>query len=150
MRPPRILLAAALFAACAAFLPARPASAQPAEGDGTLFVNLTSADAWRAGMALSFARNAQGQGHEVVVFLNVEAVRLAAEGLPQPAHLVSGEPLQGMLQAAMADGATVIVCPMCLEVAGIGRDELIDGVTLGGPGVTLPALFGETVRVMSY
>lgn len=152
MRAIRFLVLAVAMAAIAPalLLQPLPAAAQEAEAEGTLFVNLTSADAWRAGMALGFARNAQAHGHEVVVFLNVDAVRLASTALPQPRHVMTGEPLQAMLEAALADGATVIVCPMCMQVAGIAEGDLIAGATVGAPEITLPAMFGDDVRVMSY
>jgi predicted peroxiredoxin len=125
-----------------------PAAAQDELPD--LFVNLTSADAWRAGMALAFARRVQDRGHAVTVFLNVDAVRIASTEIPSPTNAATGETLQDMLAGIVENEGAVIVCPMCMDLAGITEAELIDGAQVGGADVTFPALFGDNVRVMSY
>ena len=142
-----------LFAvvALALLVPAgAPAPAAAQEEPPGLFVNLTSADAWRAGMALAFARNVQGQGHAVTVFLNIDGVRIASTEIASPANAATGETLQDMLAQIIDNGGAVIVCPMCMDLAGITEAELIDGAQVGGAGVTFPALFGDDVRVISY
>jgi predicted peroxiredoxin len=101
-------------------------------------------------MALSFARSAQARGHPVTVFLNVNAVRLAARtAAPKDADAgtLAG---RSHLKAILADGGTVIVCPMCLDIAGTPEDRLIAGVQVGRPELTQEKLFAEDVRVMSY
>jgi hypothetical protein len=37
-----------------------------------------------------------------------------------------------------------------MQVAGIAEGDLIAGATVGAPEITLPAMFGDDVRVMSY
>jgi len=142
-----------LFAvvALALLVPAgAPAPATAQDEPAGLFVNLTSADAWRAGMALAFARNVQNQGHPVTVFLNIDAVRIASTEIPSPANAATGETLQDMLAQIVENDGAVIVCPMCMDLAGITEAELIDGARVGGADVTFPALFGDNVRVISY
>ena len=118
--------------------------------DGKLFVNLTTDDTWRAGMALKFSQNALKKGHAVTVFLNVEGVRLASTKLPQHVNGMSNAtPLQ-MLETIIAQGGQVIVCPMCMKQAGIETQDLVKGATVGKPNITLPALFGDDTRVISY
>lgn len=54
------------------------------------------------------------------------------------------ETLAGVMQAS----GRVLVCPMCMKnVGGLGKDDLIDGVEVGG---TIPALFANGVTVLSY
>jgi predicted peroxiredoxin len=49
----------------------------------TLFLDMTSDDAWTAQMGLGYAEQVLAAGYPVVVFLNVRAVRLADRTLPQ-------------------------------------------------------------------
>jgi predicted peroxiredoxin len=127
------------------------AFALPAQAaERPLFVNLTSDDAWRAGMALSFSNNALKRGHPVTVFLNVEAVRIADTTLPQGTNSVTGKTPIEMLKGLIADGATVIVCPMCMKAAGVQPGDLVAGAQMGKPELTLPRLFGDDTQVISY
>ncbi len=144
----KLLLVAAALALLVPVAASAPAAAQD-EPMG-LFVNLTSADAWRAGMALAFARNVQGRGHPVTVFLNVDGVRIASTEIPSPTNAATGETLRALLEQIIDDGGTVIVCPMCMDLAGVTEAELIDGAQVGGPDITFPALFADNIRVMSY
>ena len=109
----------------------------------SLFLNLTSNDPWRVKMALKFALVNIQAGHPVTVFLNVEGVRVAAGGMPETANKSGAERIADLLAA----GGKVIVCPMCLKKAGIDADKLVKGVTLGGPAVTLAAMYGSSVHI---
>jgi predicted peroxiredoxin len=115
----------------------------------SLFLNLTSDDAWRAGMALAYANNNLKNGHPVTVFLNVTGVRIAVKQVPSHTMGVPGKSNRELLEQAMKSGAKVIVCPMCLKQAGFTPRDLIDGVVMGGPNVTIPAMYGASL-VMSY
>jgi predicted peroxiredoxin len=129
-----------------------PMVVQPvlSEDSGGLFVNLTTRDTWRAGMGLKFAHNVLKEGHDVTVFLNVEAVTLAARELPQDTFGMLDKTPQQLLEDILKDGGRVIVCPMCMKRVGITQDDLMDGVTVGKPSVTVPALLKPGVKVMSY
>lgn len=141
---PRRLIALMLGLALAAF-------AVIGQADQTrLFVNLTSDAGPRAGMALQLSQNVLQAGHPVTVFLNVEGVRIAAKGLPQAKNEVTGKTVQEMLQAVIAAGGQVIVCPMCMQQYGVKPADLIEGVAVGKPEITFPALLGEGTRVISY
>jgi predicted peroxiredoxin len=124
----------------------------PAIADnGNLFINLTSDEMNRAAMAIGFGHKILTKKKiPVTIFLNVEGVRLADRNIPQHTH-VSGKTNQQMLSEFMKDGGTVIVCPMCLKnVGGMTSDDLIEGVKVGGPDVTWPALFADDTTVLSY
>src|SRR5262249_24073363 len=43
-----------------------------------LFINMTTGDSWRGCMGLHFAHATLKQGHPVAIFLNLDAVKLAA------------------------------------------------------------------------
>lgn len=49
------------------------------------------------------------------------------------------ESLQQMMEKAIKNGAKLIACSMSMEVMGITRDELIDGIEIGGVGSYLDA-----------
>ena len=111
-------------------------AAQAAVGDTTktrLFLNLTSDDVWSNQMAFGYANKVMDQGHEVVVFLNVRAVKLAHRSIPQPVDPQRELTARDELTALMERGARVFVCPGCTIKAGLSQEDWIDGVEPGGP-----------------
>lgn len=118
---------------------------------GSLFVNLTSNEINRAAMAVNFAhRVLLKKKIPATIFLNVDGVRLVNKNIPQHQH-ANGKSIHQMLQTFMADGGKVIVCPMCMKnVGGMSKNDLLDGVLIGGPNTTWAALFAEKVTVLSY
>lgn len=126
-------------------------SAFAGETGKSLFVNLTSNEMDRAAMAISFSTRVRQQKQiPVTIFLNVDGVRLVNRHIPGSTH-VSGKTLQEMLADFMASGGTVLACPMCMKnVGGMTKDDLIDGVIVGGSGITWPALFADNTTVLNY
>ena len=122
-----------------------------ADNSQKLFVNLSSDDLNRAAMAIGFSTKVRKKKNiPVTLFLNVEGVRIADKNAPGNKH-VSGKSLQEMLVGFMKEGGRVIICPMCMKnVGSLDKMELIDGVEIGGPSVTWPALFAEGTVVLSY
>jgi len=125
------------------------AQAQDAEATPTVVINLTSDDVWTGQMALGFARNIQDTGTEIVVFLNVRAVTLANQNVPQHVEAMSGKTAHQMLAEIISEGGRVFVCPGCTEQAGLDIDERIDGVEPGGPEF-LAIVTAPGTRIMSY
>jgi predicted peroxiredoxin len=119
--------------------------------DEKLFVSLTSDEINRAAMAIMFSHKVLTERKiPVTIFLNVEGVRLADSSIPQAKH-PSGKSPSEMLTGFMADGGTVLICPMCMKnVGGIAPEQLLEGVKVGKPDVTWPALFAEGTRILSY
>ena len=123
-----------------------------ADSDGKkLFVNITSDDINKAAMAIGFSTKVRMEKKiPVTIFLNVEGVRIADKNIPAHKHS-TGKSLKEMLADFMQAGGKVIVCPMCMKnVGGLSKDDLIDGVVVGGSDVTWPALFAENTTVLSY
>ncbi|WP_085442338.1 DsrE family protein [Magnetofaba australis] len=117
----------------------------------SLFVNIASDDLNRAVMAIGMPHKVlQMKKIPVTLFFNAEAVRLLNKNIP--AHARSGgADIHAMLRSFMQDGGVVIVCPMCMtQVGGMTADDLIEGVTLGGPDATWPPLFAPGAVVLSY
>ncbi len=131
--PSALLRRAALFFTFVAML---ILAAQAAVGDTTktrLFLNLTSDDVWSNQMAFGYANKVMDQGHEVVVFLNVRAVKLAHRSIPQPVEAQRGMTAREELAALMERGARVFACPGCTVQAGMSQEDWIDGIEAGGP-----------------
>ena len=123
-----------------------------ASDDGDkLFVNITSDDINRAAMAIGFSTKIRMQKKiPVTIFLNVEGVRIADKNILGHKHS-TGKSLKEMLAGFMQAGGKVIVCPMCMKnVGGLSKDDLIEGVVVGGSDVTWPALFADDTTVLSY
>ena len=122
-----------------------------ADEGGGLFLNLTTDDVWRGAMALNFANRNLEAGHPVTIFLNITGVRIAVKErkIPQHVNAITEKTLQELLEDAMKGGAKVIVCPFCLKQAGFVPRNVIQGVELGGPDVTIPVLY-ESEKVLSY
>ena len=123
-----------------------------ASDDGDkLFVNITSDDINKAAMAIGFSTKIRMEKKiPVTIFLNVEGVRIADKNILGHKHS-TGKSLKEMLAGFMQAGGKVIVCPMCMKnVGGLSKNDLIEGVVVGGSDVTWPALFADDTTVLSY
>ena len=116
----------------------------------TIFYNITSDDVWTAGMATGQASKALESGYNVVVFLNVRGVYLASTERQQDVFAGTGKTAQQMLQAIMKNGGRVVICPMCMQQAGLTMDDVIKGVERGGPDVTFELMTADDTVVVSY
>jgi sulfur relay (sulfurtransferase) complex TusBCD TusD component (DsrE family) len=110
-----------------------------------LFINLSTDEVGRASMAINFGRHHFSTGHPLTIFLNDKAVMLGVKaGSSKYAEQ------QQALSEAIAAGALIIMCPICLKQAGYSEVDLIAGVKLGGPKVTGDALFKDGTKTMSW
>jgi predicted peroxiredoxin len=138
--------AAWLLIALAAAAPS--AAQQPAKAP--LFVNMTTGDSWRGWMGLHFADSTLKMGHPVIVFLNLDGVKLAAKTLPQ----AKKESMQRIPRDILADfiksGGVVLVCGPCLQEFGLKQSDLIDGVQMGRPGLTQDYIFAPDTRTLTW
>ena len=125
-----------------------PAAA--ADDDRTFFYNITTDQTWRAGMAIGQGTKALEAGYDVVLFLNVRGVRLAATAGNQDVFGPSGKTPRQMLETAADEGARIVMCPMCMERAGLEMGDLIGEAERGGPDVTFELMADDDTVVMSY
>lgn len=145
-----ILVVALLLLAALPGLATLPGLAAAEEGDKTrLFLNLTTDDVWTSQMAFTYANKVLDQGHEVVVFLNVRAVRLAHRDIPQPVYGQRDTTARQDLEALIGRGARVFVCPGCTLQAGMTPDDWIEGVEPGGPALIALQLDPGS-KILSY
>ena len=106
--------------------------------DDPLFVNLTTDENHRARMALVFASRQQQLGRPITLFLNDRGVLLSST---KNADKFKGH--QEVLSGLIDKGATVLVCPMCMEHYGVDKTDLAPGLKLSNPEVVGEALFAD-------
>lgn len=116
----------------------------------TFFYNITTDEVWPAGMATTQAYKAAEAGHDVVIYLNVRGVYLAATNRKQDTLGATGRTAQENIEMAMENGARVLVCPMCMGQGGLTEDDLIDGVELGKPDILFGLLSQDDLVTLSY
>ena len=123
--------------------------AQDAEPSPTLVVHVTSDDAWTGLKGLTFARNAQNAGGNVVVFLNVRAVTFANANVPQHTGAMSGKTAHDMVAEIVDAGGRVFACPGCTRQAGLDIADRIEGIEPGGPEF-LAIIMAPDTRIISF
>jgi sulfur relay (sulfurtransferase) complex TusBCD TusD component (DsrE family) len=133
------LMLAAIIATCLAAGPTLAGDKDP------LFVNLTTDDAHRANMAMTFGRNQLERGHSLTIFLNDRGVFLASTG-----NASKFADQQKALKAIMGQGGTIIVCPMCMKHYGVTESDLMSGLKVGNPNLTGGALFQDGTKTLSW
>jgi len=134
----RILLTLAL-AVGALTLPAQAADTDP------LFINLTTDEAARAGMALTFGLHQHESGHPLTVFLNDRGVLLGAQ-----THADRLAAPRKMLEELMKKGAIVLVCQPCMKHHGVAEADLLPGLQLSTRQLVGDALFRGNTRALSW
>jgi sulfur relay (sulfurtransferase) complex TusBCD TusD component (DsrE family) len=110
-----------------------------------LFINLSTDELDRSNMAINFGKHHSSNGHPLTIFLNDKAVILGVK-----AGSIKFVDQQQALSEVIADGALVIMCPMCLRQAGFTEMDLLPGVKIGGPKITGDALFKDGTKTMSW
>lgn len=110
-----------------------------------LFANVTTDDAHRADMALTFSKAQFERKHPLTVFLNDRGVFLASR-----AESEKFKHHQEVLAALAKSGATIIVCPMCMKHYGVKKEDLIEGAQVGNPDLTGPALFKDGTKTLTW
>lgn len=136
-------LAQCLLAICLVFVGA----AQPALAGDTdpLFVNLTTDDAHRASMGISFGKNQMERGHPLTIFLNDKGVQLGSK-----ANATRFAEHQKLLADVLAKGGTVLICPMCMKHYGVKESDLLPGVKVGNPEATGAAVFKDNTKSLTW
>lgn len=116
-----------------------------ADNDDPLFINMTTADAHRAKMAIVFARKQQELKHPITIFLNDKGVLVGAKS-----KAAEFKEHQDGLAAIMKAGGVVIACPMCMDHYGVAKDDLMDGIQPGNPKLTGDRLFEDDTKTLTW
>ncbi len=110
-----------------------------------LFVNLTTEDAHRANMAITFGGNQHERGHPLTIFLNDKGVLIGSK-----AHADKFASHQKALGELMKKGAVVLICPMCMKHYGVKESDLLPGLKVGAPELTGGALFKDNTKTLTW
>ena len=107
-----------------------------------LVYHLSSDEPWRATVAISDATTLLKLGHNVTLLLSVEGVQI---GVMHPHHYLGLNSLTGNVTNFIADGGNVIICEVCLRIAGYNNSDIIDGAIIGKPEIISNLLSNATV-----
>jgi predicted peroxiredoxin len=116
-----------------------------------LLINLTTAkdNPDKTVVAFVIANAGVAAGQEVVIFLNVEAVRLAIKGYADDIETQGFKPLRELLATFMANGGKIWICPPCFNARGLDKESLIAGVTFAG-GAPVVEFLAQGAASLSY
>lgn len=107
--------------------------------------HLTSNDPWRASIVISDATNLKNLGYNVTILLSIEGVQV---GVKNPHHFLNLDNVVANVTNFIKEGGKVVVCGVCLRVAGFEPNEIIDGAMIGTDEIT-PKLF-TNATVVTY
>ena len=107
-----------------------------------LVYHLSSDEPWRATVAISDATTMLKQGHNVTLLLSIEGVQI---GVKHPHHYLGLDALTGNASNFIVDGGKVIICEVCLRIAGYNNTNIIDGAIIGKPEILSKLLSNATV-----
>jgi predicted peroxiredoxin len=135
----------ALFFALFLALTPLPGTGAMAGDTDPLFINATTDDPHRAKMALLFAQNQLERKHPVAVFLNDKAVYLGSK-----AHAAKFGEHQEIIAGLIKNGASIVICPMCMKHFEIKEADLVEGIKVGNPELTGSLLFKDNTKTLTW
>ena len=107
-----------------------------------LVYHLSSDEPWRATVAISDATTQSKLGHNVTLLLSIEGVQI---GVKHPHHYLGLDMITKNVTDFIADGGKVIICEVCLRIAGYNNSDIIDGAVVGRPEIISNLLTNATV-----
>ncbi len=107
-----------------------------------LVYHLSSDEPWRATVAISDATTMLKHGHNVTLLLSIEGVQM---GVKHPHHYLGLDALTGNVSNFIVDGGKVIICEVCLRIAGYNNTNIIDGAIIGKPEILSKLLSNATI-----
>src|SRR6187551_483288 len=116
-----------------------------AKNANPIVYHLTSNDPWRASISISDAINLKNLGYNITILLSIEGVQV---GVKNPHHFLNLNDVVTNVTNFIKDGGKVVVCSVCLRVAGFQPNEIIDGAIIGTDEIT-PKLF-TNATVVTY
>lgn len=98
----------------------------------------------KATVAFVVANAAVGSEQETLVFLSIEAVRLASPGYAEDIHEEGFAPLKELMSKFVAAGGKIFVCSPCFKKRGLDETKLVPGATIVGGAKLVEFLVGGT------
>ena len=89
------------------------------------------------------------QGHEVVMWLTSEGVRLALRGYVDPIREAQEPPVKRVHDQFIEKGGRFYVCPICFNERELDEGELVEGAELQGAS-PLMEFAGEGAMTFTY
>ena len=117
--------------------------AQAKEVGNPLVYHLSSDEPWRATLAISDATTMLKLGHNVTLLLSIEGVQI---GVKHPHAYLGLDMLTRNVTNFMAKGGNVIICEVCLRIAGYNNTNIIDKAIIGKPEI-LSSLLGKATVI---
>jgi predicted peroxiredoxin len=91
---------------------------------------------------ISDVTNLKNLGYDVTLLLSIEGVQI---GVKNPHHHLNLDNVVTNVTNFIQDGGKVVVCGVCLEVAGFERTDIIEGAIVGTAEITPKILTNATV-----
>ena len=107
-----------------------------------LVYHLSSDDLWRATVALSDSQNMLIEGFNVTLMLSIEGVQI---GVKHPHHFLGLDLLTYNVTNFINKGGNLIICEVCLRIAGYNNSDIIDKAIIGTPKIMANLLNKTTV-----
>ncbi|MGN6708460.1 MAG: hypothetical protein ACTHKF_03850 [Candidatus Nitrosocosmicus sp.] len=104
--------------------------------------HLSSDDPWRATVALSDSQTMLDKGFNVTLMLSIEGVQL---GVKHPHHFLGLDLLTNNVTNFINNGGNLIICEVCLKIAGYNNSDIIDKAIIGTPQIMANLLNKTTV-----
>lgn len=98
----------------------------------------------KATVAFVVANAAVGSEQETLVFLSIEAVRLASPGYADDIQEEGFAPLKELMAKFVAAGGKIFVCSPCFKKRGLDETKLVAGATIVGGAKLVEFLVGGT------
>ncbi|MFM7843202.1 MAG: DsrE family protein [Planctomycetota bacterium] len=118
---------------------------------GKFCVTLTHAkdNCDKATVAFVIANAALGSEQDTLVFLSVEAVRLAQRGYADDIHEPGFSPLKDLISNFVAGGGKIYACSPCFKRRSLDENQLIDGCVIVG-GAKLVEFLADHAASVSF
>ena len=107
-----------------------------------LVYHLSSDDPWRATVALSDSQTMLDKGFNVTLMLSIEGVQL---GVKHPHQFLGLDLLTNNVTNFINKGGNLIICEVCLKIAGYNNSDVIDKAVIGTPQIMANLLNKTTV-----
>jgi predicted peroxiredoxin len=107
-----------------------------------LVYHLSSDDPWRATVALSDSQTMLAKGFNVTLMLSIEGVQL---GVKHPHQFLGLDLLTNNVTNFINKGGNLIICEVCLKIAGYNNFDIIDKAVIGTPQIMANLLNKTTV-----
>lgn len=104
--------------------------------------HLSSDEPWRATIALLDSQTMLKMGFNVTLMLSIEGVQL---GVKNPHQYLGLQPLTNNVSDFISKGGQVIICEICLKIAGYDNTDIINGSIIGDPKIMANLLNQTTV-----